>query len=195
MFTGIVAAVGKITNTSRGRGSLRVGVERPRGWNIALGDSININGVCSTVSRLTTKTFDVEYMPETLKITTALLLTKSTSVNLERSLKVSDRLDGHFVQGHIDTTGTVLNIERNDDSAIMKITFPQRYKKFIAKKGSICVNGVSLTVVETGARWFSVSLVSYTLKHTTMQTLVKNDKVNIEIDMLARYLKALLAKK
>jgi riboflavin synthase len=199
MFTGIIAAVGTVSSVSRGRGrnNLRVSIGRPRGWSIAPGDSININGVCSTVSRLTAKTFDVEYMPETLKITTVPMLTKGARVNLERSLKVSDRLDGHFVQGHVDTTGTVLSVARADtnDAAVVKIAFPQRYKKFIAKKGSVCVNGVSLTVVETGAHWFSVSLVSYTLNHTTMQNLAKNDKVNIEIDMLARYLEALLAKK
>jgi riboflavin synthase len=195
MFTGIITATGKITSAAHARGSLRVGIERPRGWNLKLGDSVNVNGVCSTVSRLTAKTFEVEYMPETLKITTAAALAKGACVNLERSLRLNDRLDGHLVQGHVDTTGTVTEIKHAANSAIIKIKFPARYKKFIAKKGSISVNGVSLTVVETGKDWFSASLVNYTLKHTNLQNVAKNDKVNLEVDMLARYLDALLAKK
>ena len=195
MFTGIIGAIGKVTNTSRVREDLRVSIEKPRGWNLKLGDSVNINGVCSTVRRLTTKIFEVEYMPETIKITTASLLAKGSVVNLERSLKLSDRLDGHLVQGHIDATGTVLKVEHAANSAVITIGFPVRYKKFIAKKGSICVNGTSLTVVETGKDWFSVSLVDYTLKHANLQNLSKGDKVNLEVDILARYLDELILKK
>jgi riboflavin synthase len=169
-------------------------MERPRGWNLKLGDSVNVNGVCSTVSHITAKTFKVEYMPETLKITTAPLLAKGVWVNLERPLRFSDRLDGHIVQGHVDTTGTVLDVKRAESSAVIKISFPVQYKKFIAKKGSICVDGVSLTIAEAGKNWFSVSLVSYTLTHTNLQNLAEGDKVNLEVDMLARYLEALLKK-
>ncbi len=195
MFTGIIGAVQKITETSRDRENSRVVIEKPRGWNLALGDSVNVNGVCSTVRRLTAKTFEVEYMPETLKITTAAALAKKAKVNLERSLKLNDRLDGHVVQGHVDTTGTVATVEHTTNSAVIKITFPRKYKKFIAKKGSICVDGVSLTVVDADADWFSVSLVGYTLRHTNLQNVAKGDKVNLEVDVLARYLEALLAKK
>jgi riboflavin synthase len=194
MFTGIIAAVQKITSVSHGRDGLRVGIERPRGWSITLGDSINVNGVCSTVCRLAPKTFEVEYMPETLKITTVGTLKKGARVNLEQSLKLNDRLDGHIVQGHIDATGDVLDRKDAANSAVIKIGFPQQYKKFIAKKGSVCVNGVSLTVVDVGKNWFSVSLVSYTLRHTNLQNLAKGDKVNLEVDMLARYIEALLKK-
>jgi riboflavin synthase len=195
MFTGIITATGKVTSASRVRGSLRVGIEKPRGWNLKLGDSVNVNGICSTVSRLTAKTFEVEYMPETLKITTAAAFTKGACVNLERSLRLDDRLDGHLVQGHVDTTGVALAIKRAANSAVITIKFPTRYKKFIAKKGSVCVNGVSLTVAEAGKDWFNVALVRYTLENTNLQNLAKNDKVNLEVDMLARYLDALLAKK
>jgi len=174
---------------------MRVGIERPRGWDIKRGDSINIDGVCSTVRNLSAKIFEVEYMPETLALTTVPLFKKDSRVNLERSLRLSDRLDGHIVLGHVDTIGTVIDIKRAQTSAIAKISFPAAYKKFIAKKGSICVNGVSLTVVDVGKNWFSISLVRYTLDHTNLQNLVKGDKVNLEADMLARYLEALLAKK
>jgi riboflavin synthase len=195
MFTGIITAVSKIVTTSPARGSLRVSIERPRGWSLRRGDSINVNGICSTVSRITAKAFEVEYMPETLRITTAPLLVKDAQVNLERSLHYRDRLDGHIVQGHVDTTGTVLDIKRAGGSAMITIKFPPGYKKFIAKKGSVCVNGVSLTVTEVGRDWFSVSLVRYTLAHTNLQNLTKGDKVNLEVDMLARYLEALIKKK
>lgn len=196
MFTGIITAVSKILTTSPARGNLRVAIEKPRGWNLKLGDSVNVNGICSTVSRITTKTFEVEYMPETLRITTAPLFAKGAWVNLERSLRAGDRLDGHIVQGHVDTTGTILNIEHaSQSSAVVTIKFPARYKKFIAKKGSVCVNGVSLTVAGTGKDWFSVALVHYTLTHTNLQNFHKGDKVNLEVDMLARYLEALFKKK
>lgn len=193
MFTGIITAVGKVTSVTRAaRGNLRVGFERPRAWGtIALGESVNIDGVCSTVSRLTARTFEVEYMPETLKLTAASLLKKGARVNLERSLRLGDRLDGHLVQGHVDATGTIAAVVPAAGSLVMKIRFPSPYKKFAAKKGSICVNGVSLTVAEVGKNWFSVSLVNYTLDHTNLQNLTKGDKVNLEVDVLARYLDAL----
>ena len=114
MFTGIIAATEKIVSVAptRARGNVRVGIARPRGWDLKRGDSVNVNGVCSTVSGLTAKVFEVEYMPETLAITTAAALAKGAQVNLERSLRLNDRLDGHIVQGQVDTTGAVLGIKR-----------------------------------------------------------------------------------
>jgi len=130
-------------------------------------------------------------MHETIKKTTARFFRKEVQVNLERSLRASDRLDGHLVQGHVDTTGEILEIKKIGNSVIARIDFPPRYRKFIAEKGSIAVNGVSLTIVATNKDWFSVSLVSYTLKHTNLQHLKKGDRVNLEVDILARYLDAL----
>ena len=131
-------------------------------------------------------------MPETLKKTTAGFFRKGTYVNLEPSLRANDRLDGHLVQGHVDTTGDIKEIRKIGNSVILKICFPNRYRKFIAEKGSVSVNGVSLTVVAVGRNWFTVSLVSYTLRHTNLQNLKKGDKVNIEVDILARYLDKLI---
>lgn len=220
MFTGIIKSLGKVKNVSAEGKSIYVWISMPSKWKInpaplrkgsnlrkkaaervkcpaercgiKAGDSISVDGICSTVKRLNDGSFEVEYMPETLKKTTAGLFKKGTFVNLEPSLRANDRLDGHLVQGHVDTTGDVKEIRKLGNSVILRIGFPKQYKKFIVKKGSIAVNGVSLTVVDTGSDWFTVSLVSYTLKHTNLQNLKKGDKVNIEVDVLARYMNSLI---
>ncbi len=193
MFTGIISAVSTVAGTASTKGGdLRVVFARPQGWKLAAGESVNVDGVCSTVSRLAAKTFEVKYMPETLRVTTMARLAKGAKVNLERALRMGDRLDGHLVQGHVDTTGTVLDVRPDGDAAVVKVRFPGPYRKFIAKKGSITMNGTSLTVADTGTNWFSVSLVDYTLCHTALRDLAKGDKVNLEVDMLARYLAALV---
>jgi len=192
MFTGIIKSAGKVQNVSAAGKSRYVWIEKPKAWKMKLGDSVSIDGICSTVKSLRGNSFEVEYMPETLKKTTAALFKKGTQVNLEPSLRANERLDGHLVQGHVDTAGNIINAKKEGNFVILKIGFPKQYKKFIAEKGSVSVNGVSLTVVAVGVNWFAVSLVSYTLKHTNLQNLKKGDKVNIEVDVLARYLYTLL---
>lgn len=179
-------------DVSKNGKSVYVWVEKPAKWKMKAGDSISIDGICSTVKRFRGNSFRVEYMPETLKKTTAILFKKGTHVNLEPSLRSNDRLDGHLVQGHVDATGDIKEIRKIGNSVILKISFPKKYRKFISEKGSISVNGVSLTVAATGSNWFAVSLVSYTLLHTNLHNLKKGDKVNIEVDVLARYLNSLL---
>ena len=211
MFTGIIKSLGKVKDVSVRGGSIyvrivlprripacvrlrtgrRLGRKKPAGWKLKYGESISIDGICSTVKGIHGNSFEVEYMPETVKKTTAKLFRKGTYLNLERSLRVNDRLDGHLVQGHVDTTGDVREIRKIGNSVILKVSFPSRYRKFIAGKGSISVNGVSLTVVAVGRNWFSVSLVSYTLEHTNLRNLKKGNKVNLEVDILARYLDVL----
>lgn len=194
MFTGIIRALGKVRDVSAGGKSVYLWIKKPAGWNMKTGESVSVDGICSTVKRLRGNSFEVEYMPETIKKTTAGLFKKGTYVNLERSLRADDRLDGHLVQGHVDTTGDTREIRKMGNSVILKIGFPKQYRKFIAPKGSISVNGVSLTVVAVGADWFSVSLVSYTLEHTNLRNLKKGDRANLEVDVLARYLDALVKK-
>lgn len=195
MFTGIIKSKSKIRNILAESKGLYIWVEKPIKWKIKAGDSISIDGICSTVKRLRDSSFEVEYMPETLKKTTAKFFKKGTSVNLEPSLRANARLDGHLVQGHIDTTGNVMELKKVGNSVILRIGFPAKYRKFIAEKGSVSLNGVSLTVVAAGSNWLTVSLVSYTLKHTNLQNLRKGDKVNIEVDILARYMETLLSRK
>ena len=188
MFTGIIKKVSKVEKISLKKGSLFVEVIKPGGWKIKLGESISINGVCSTVRKLAGKNFEVEYMPETIKKTTVGNFKKNTLVNLEKSLKISDLLDGHMVQGHIDTRGKIREIKKVKESKVIKVQVPKIFMKYIAPKGSVSIDGISLTVVNVGANWFSVSLVSYTIENTNMHAYKKGDGVNIETDVLAKYI-------
>ena len=138
------------------------------------------------------KVFVVEYMPETIKKTTVGKLKKGDNMNLEKSLKLNDVVHGHIVQGHIDTQGEIIDIKKVKKSKIIKIKMPKKFMRFITEKGSIAVDGVSLTVVDTGKNRFSVSLVSYTLENTILGKTKEGDCVNIETDMIAKYLDTLL---
>jgi riboflavin synthase len=192
MFTGIIKKLSTVEKVSKRNGSLFVLIRIPGKWKIWEGESISINGVCSTVRSLNKTSFEVEYMPETIKKTTVGNFKKGVEVNLEKSLKISDLLDGHLVQGHIDTRGIVKDIRKVKKSKVLKIEVAKQFMKYIADKGSVSVDGVSLTVVETGANWFTVSLVSYTLENTNLGNIEMNDAVNIETDILAKYLEKLL---
>jgi len=188
MFTGIINKISYIEKVSRQKGSFFVSIKKPANWKIERGESISVNGVCSTVKNISKTNFEVEYMPETLKKTTAGDFKNGMTINLERSLRVGDLLGGHFVQGHIDGVGEVREVFKVIKSKVLKVSVPKQLIKLIAPKGSVAVDGVSLTVVETGKDWFSVSLVSYTLENTNLNNLKIGDKVNIETDMLAKYL-------
>jgi riboflavin synthase len=209
MFTGIIKKVSKVVEVSQNGGSFFVVIEKPKIWKIKAGDSISINGVCSTVRVVKKDKFEVEYMPETLAKTTVGNFEKGGVVNLERSLKINDLLDGHIVQGHVDGVGVIMNIEKISESVVMRISAPRNLIKFIAPKGSVAIDGISLTVVDTGKDWlaatpkdknknqkkkkelvwwFSVSLVSYTLENTNLKYVKIGDRVNIETDVLAKYI-------
>ncbi len=166
--------------------------QRPQEWKLRSGASIAINGVCSTVREFTTSSFEVEYMPETLKKTTVGNFQKGMVVNLEQSLRVGDEMGGHIVQGHVDTVGEVVCMKPEGEAAIIEIELPETWMKYIAPKGSIAVDGISLTVVDAKKTSFTVSLVSYTLEHTNLGSIKKGGKVNIEVDVLAKYVERLL---
>lgn len=191
--------MGTVGEARKNRGGMRARISRPAGWKVAPGDSVSVDGICSTVARLARDRFEVDYMPETLARTTAGSFKNGSRVNLELPLRASDRLDGHIVQGHVDARGEVRAVRKVGDSVVLTIGFPKEYAQFIAEKGSIAVNGVSLTVTAVaggGARmpYFSVALVAYTLAHTNLRALRKGDKVNLEVDIIARYLRALIRK-
>ena len=188
MFTGIIKKISKVEKVSLRKGSLFVEIKKPAGWKIKNGESISINGVCSTVRKLNSRIFEVEYMPETIKKTTVGEFKKGLIVNLEKSLGINDLLDGHMVQGHIDTRGKIIEKKKVKESEIVKVQVPKKFMVYIAPKGSVSTDGISLTVVDTGANWFTVSLVSYTIKNTNMHVLNIGDKVNIETDVLAKYI-------
>lgn len=195
MFTGIVKKVSKIKKISFENGSLFFEVESPSDWEVGMGESISINGVCSTAIRIEDDFFEVEHMPETIKKTTDEFLKEGDLVNLEQSVKMSDLLDGHVVQGHVDTTGEIVEIQNVDDSKVVKVKIPEEFMKFVASKGSVSVDGISLTVADTGSDWFTVSLVSYTIENTNMKGAKEGDAVNIETDVLAKYICNFLERK
>lgn len=154
---------------------------------LALGDSIAVNGVCLTVAALSADWFQADMMPETLKATNLQYLQPGDRVNLEPALSLQDRLGGHLVSGHVDCIGQVIKIRPESNALILQIMVPGELMKFIAVKGSIAVNGVSLTVQDVNCDNFSVSLIPHTARSTTLQYLKINDRVNIEADLLARY--------
>jgi len=194
MFTGIIRKTSKIRSLEKKAGSLFLSFDLPKGWKIKLGGSISINGICSTLREVSKTAFAVEYMPETLQKTTASFWKKGDEVNLEQSLKLADTLDGHFVSGHVDTMGEVMSVVKKGNSTVLKIKIPKELAKYIAEKGSITVDGVSLTVVSQSEDWFTVSLVSYTLENANLKSLRVGSRVNIEIDIIAKYLAKLIAK-
>jgi len=187
MFSGIIEAQEMVVSTEASGKCKRVRIQKPRSWRLSRGESISVDGICSTVVAKSASSFDVEYMPQTLEKTTARLLKEGTIVNLERSLRYGDRIHGHFVAGHVDTICHVFNVERKGRSRVISIKIPQELSAYIVPRGSVAVNGVSLTVAEKSRGRFSVALIPHTLKMTNLVTLKRDDVVNIEVDMLARY--------
>lgn len=194
MFTGIIKKTSTILDVYPQNESLLASIKRDKYLSLELGQSISINGVCSTVKSFDKNSFLVEWMPETIKKTTVSYFKKETIVNLETSMNLTTLIDGHIVQGHVDTVGKVMDIKPLPDSKVIKIKLPTKFMKLIADKGSIAIDGISLTVVDTGNDWFTVSLVSYTIAHTNFLNTKKGDLVNIETDILAKYLQKLMKK-
>lgn len=192
MFTGIIQKTAPILSVTPKKECLRVRVKKPLSWKLTLGQSVALNGVCSTIISHKSDFFEVDYMPETLAKTTARMFKKNQIVNLEQSLTLKDFLDGGLVQGHVDACGTVKKVEKNGKTAILHIVIPEALKKYIAIKGAVTVNGVNLTVVQRVGSAFVVALIPYTLMQTNLGLLKKGDYVNVEVDVLARYVAAVL---
>lgn len=187
MFTGIIAAVGRVAEATPAAGGMRLTLEAGSLAldDVALGDSIAVSGVCLTVVALHASAFEVDVSRETLACTTG--LTHGATVNLEKALRLSDRLGGHLVSGHVDGRGTVERIEAAGDNSIVEISVPPELARYIARKGSVAVDGVSLTVNAVAGAKFCVNLIPHTLAHTNFGRLEPGSAVNIEIDVLARY--------
>jgi riboflavin synthase len=186
MFTGIIDHIGIIKHITRTQSAMTVRIETDF-QDLVLGESIAVNGVCLTVTKIDNHIFECDLSTETLKLSNTQFFKLGAQVNLERSLRISDRLGGHFVYGHVDTMCTVSNIEQQQ--AFTKMAFSglsNNDKNYFVKKGSVCVNGVSLTINEVFADGFEVMLIPHTLERTNLQFLQVDDKVNIEFDWLAR---------
>lgn len=186
MFTGIIKKTSKVKNIRLSGGGLVVEVQNNL-RKIKLGESISVNGVCSTVKNAG-KNISFEYMPETLKLSNIGSLKKGDMVNIEQSMRMTDRLDGHIVLGHIDGKGEVLNITTEGNSEVFEIKIPAKdFMKLLVYKGSVAVEGISLTVAKVLRSSFVVKIIPYTFKHTNLKDKKKGDFVNLEFDILAKY--------
>ena len=204
MFTGIVEELGRVVRLETVEDSARLTVEAPTvTQDVSLGDSVSVNGCCLTVTAVHGSTFTADLMAETLTRTTLGSQAPGDPVNLERALRASDRLGGHIVQGHVDATAEVLDHHRGEHWDLLRISLPQEIARYVAVKGSVALDGVSLTVVDVvdapnaspvpgaGAS-LSVGLIPETLRRTTLGSRRPGERVNLEVDVLAKYAERLL---
>lgn len=191
MFTGIVEEVGEVRNCQDFGMTIEAGRVLE---DLKLGDSMAVNGTCLTVVEFGGGQFRVDLAPETLRRTSLGQLSEGNRVNLERPLAVSDRLGGHIVQGHVDGTGRITSVRPEGDCFIIRIGAPKRLMPYIVEKGFISVEGISLTVVQKGAASFTVSVIPYTLSNTNLQEKSVGHRVNLEVDILAKYVESLMVR-
>ena len=187
MFTGIVEAVGTLSEVKGTGGGYRVRIQTPLSADMKVGDSLAVNGVCLTVILIDGEHVLADVGPETARVTTLGALQRGQSVNLERPLRADGRFDGHFVLGHVDGVGAVEEIRAEGESRWLTIDFPPALAPLFIRKGSIAVDGISLTVAGLGERQFDVMIIPFTWGSTTLKTLRKGDKVNLECDLIGKY--------
>ena len=192
MFTGIVAELGEVAGVEHHGGAARLAI-RGSTEGVALGESIAVNGVCLTVTGILGGTFTADVMGETLSRSALGSLTAGAPVNLERSARLADRIGGHLVQGHVDATATIISRTPAEHWDQVRISLPGRIARYVVEKGSIAVDGTSLTVSALGDGWFEVCLIPETLKRTTLGTRKPGESVNLEVDVIAKYVERLLA--
>ena len=189
MFTGIIEETGSVIDRQDYALTIRAAIIIP---GMKLGDSIAVNGTCLTVVHFDAGQFQVDLAPETLRRTALGQLETGSSVNLERPLALSDRLGGHIVQGHIDAAGRITSIRPEGNCFIFRIRAPKRLMPYIVEKGFIAVDGISLTVVDKRDTSFTLSVIPYTLQNTNLREKSANHRVNLEVDILAKYVESLL---
>jgi riboflavin synthase len=196
MFTGIILATGRVRSLTEKGGDLELGVDAAALdlERVAIGDSISVQGACLTVTRKEGACFYADVSRETMAKTTLGDLRAGSRVNLEPSLRAGDALGGHWVSGHVDAVGKLRTLVQDARSWRLEFELPAALMRFVASKGSICVNGVSLTVNNVAGRCFDVNIIPHTLKVTTLGEIKVDDGVNIEIDVIARYLERLMTK-
>ena len=195
MFTGIIEGVGRLARSESRGGDARLTIEvgNLSFTDARLGESISVNGVCLTVVAFDANSFEADASNETLALTTLGSLATGALVNLERAMRPTDRLGGHLVSGHVDGIGKVLDIQQDARAQRWRFAAPPALLRYIAKKGSICVDGVSLTVNEVDAVGFEVALIPHTVSNTAFARTSVGHAVNLEIDLVARYVERLLA--
>jgi riboflavin synthase len=193
MFTGIVEQIGTVEEVSDNGAGRRLVLSAPGLGELPVGASISVNGVCLTAVDTGDDTVSVEVIPETLQRTNLGTVVQAGQVNLERPMPANGRFDGHIVQGHVDGVGTVSAVERNDDGGVvMKVEIPDTLRRYVVEKGSITIDGVSLTVASLSDDALNLALIPHTLEVTTLGLRNPGDTVNLEVDVLAKYVERLL---
>ena len=196
MFTGLIEDVGKVASLRLNKRAARLTVTtRLSVRGMDLGASIAVNGACLTVVTKGKQEFTVDVSPETLKRTNLEQLGTGTLVNLERPLRLQDRLGGHLVTGHVDGIGTVASIDKKGEFTFFSFRVPQQLGSLVVSKGSVAVDGISLTVNEYGRQWFSVAIIPFTLQRTNLRDRRVGDKVNVESDLIGKYVRRFLSRR
>lgn len=193
MFTGIIEELGEVSSIQRGSQSIEIEIKAHEILNdVEIGDSIATNGVCLTVTDFTENRFTVDVMPETIRKSSLDDLQIGDRVNLERALRLQDRLGGHLVSGHIDGRGEIKKRRREDNAILFTISLPQELKKYVIPKGSIAIDGISLTIAELFAHEFIVSIIPHTAEVTNLGKKEVGDVVNLEVDLIGKYVERML---
>jgi riboflavin synthase len=193
MFTGLIADLGSVVTIERDEGGARLRIATRLADQLGEGDSVAVNGVCLTACAVRDGSFGADAMGETLMRSSLGELQAGAPVNLELALRAADRLGGHVVQGHVDGTGTVAKIAENGIARVLEIEIEPPLERYLVEKGSVALDGVSLTVSALHERGFSVSLIPETLRRTTLGVLAEGSRVNVEVDVLAKHVERLIA--
>lgn len=193
MFTGIVEEVGRVERVQRGARSAVLSIKASRVLeDVHIGDSIAVNGVCLTVTDFDSKGFRADVMPETIDRSSLSSLSSGSPVNLERAMAANGRFGGHIVAGHVDAVGTIMRLRRDDNAVWFDIAAPESVLRYVVEKGSIAIDGVSLTVARVGEGEFSISAIPHTLANTSLNFKRAGDRVNLEADIIGKYVEKLL---
>jgi riboflavin synthase len=193
VFTGLIEDVGLVDSVDRGVDGAKLRISTPLASELALGDSIAVNGCCLTATAVDADGFEAEAMNQTLEVTALVGIEEGSRVNLELAMRASERLGGHIVQGHVDGVATVVSTEDDGFARRIRVELPPELLRYVVDKGSITLSGVSLTVVELGETWAEVSLIPETLERTNLTDIEPGSKLNVECDIVAKYVERLLA--
>lgn len=192
MFTGIIESLGTVKSLRRENTNLHLEIESALSSELKIDQSVSHNGICLTVTKLYAESYEVTAIEETLQKTNLGALEVGSKVNLERSMLMNGRLDGHIVQGHVDQVATCIGVEDKDGSWFFSFEYDPKLGNVTVEKGSICINGVSLTVVGAGEGRFSVAIIPYTYEHTNFHQIKQGQQVNLEFDIIGKYVQRIL---
>ena len=192
MFTGLIESIGTLQEVAPSSGGHKICLSTQLALELTPGDSVAVNGVCLTVTRTSGKEISADVSPETLRVTALGALKAGALVNLERPLRADSRIGGHFVQGHVDATGLIESLREDGDSYWLTVRYPPMIAAYLVRKGSVAVDGISLTIAGLGEHQFDVQIVPFTFQHTNLQAARANDAVNLECDILGKYVARVL---